>query len=142
MKDAYEKALDIIKGQNSGVMSYIAGDTPLARYMTFFNEGFSLYTLTSKQSGKIDDLEKNSNVHILIGQEGLFNQNFVDYSGKVSFSDNQSVINRLWSPSMNYLFTSKDDPDIIVLKIEPQTINLCSFKSKDIEEVDFTGGFK
>jgi general stress protein 26 len=36
--------------------------------MTFFNEELTLFTPTSA-NGKIDEIEKNPNVHILIGYE-------------------------------------------------------------------------
>ena len=51
MADIRETALDVIEKDNIGVMSTVTPDNkPQARYMTFYNERFILYTLTDKRT--------------------------------------------------------------------------------------------
>lgn len=74
MADEREKALKIIEKNNIGTLSTISGNKPVSRYMTFFNEGFILYTLTDKRTDKVEDLEENPNAFILLGYDiGLLN---------------------------------------------------------------------
>ena len=58
MADARDKALKIIEKDNIGVMATVSGNKPVARYMTFYNEGFTLYTITDKRTSKVEDIEE------------------------------------------------------------------------------------
>jgi len=46
-------------------MSTVSGGKLVSRYLTFFNEGFILYTLTNKRTDKVKELEKNPYTFIL-----------------------------------------------------------------------------
>ena len=61
--------------------------------MTFFNDEFTLYTATSKQTQKVDELEANPHTHILIGYDGGgFGDEFLEIEGTVTISDDESVL--------------------------------------------------
>lgn len=139
MADAREEALKVIEKNNIGVLSTISGDKPVSRYMTFFNEGFMLYTLTDKRTEKVEDIEQNPNTFILLGyEEGLLNKNFVEIEGKVSTTEDQSLIDHLWSSYMNLIFDGKDDPNILILKITPEKVSLRGTKNNEVTAVDLT----
>ncbi|SFH63967.1 pyridoxamine 5'-phosphate oxidase family protein [Pisciglobus halotolerans] len=139
MADAREEALKVIEKNNIGVLSTISGDKPVSRYMTFFNEGFMLYTLTDKRTEKVEDIEQNPNTFILLGyEEGLLNKNFVEIEGKVSTTEDQSLIDHLWSSYMNLIFDGKDDPNILILEIKPEKVSLRGTKNNEVTAVDLT----
>ncbi|WP_035051315.1 pyridoxamine 5'-phosphate oxidase family protein [Carnobacterium pleistocenium] len=137
MADERDKALKIIEKNTVGTMSTVSVDKPVSRYMYFFNEGFILYTLTDKRTHKVEDLEKNPNVFILLGYDtGLLNNKYVEIAGQVSITDDQSLIEHLWSPYMNAIFDGKDDPNIVVLKILPDTVTLKGTKDSEMISID------
>lgn len=139
MADARDKALKVIEKDNIGVMATVSDNMPVARYMTFYNEGFTLYTITDKRTSKVEDIEANPNAFILLGyEEGLLNKNFVEIEAKVSMTDNQSLIDHLWSSYMNAIFDGKDDPNILILKLTPEKVSLRGTKNTEIEAIDLT----
>ncbi len=137
MADVRDKALKVIEKDEVGVLATISGDKPVARYMTFYNEGFILYTLTDKRTDKVEDIEANPHVFILLGyEEGLLNKNFVEIEAKASVTDNQDLIEHLWSAPMNAIFDGKDDPNILVVKLEPEKVSLRGTKNAEVESID------
>ena len=139
MADARDKALKVIEKDNIGVMATVSDNKPVARYMTFYNEGFILYTITDKRTSKVEDIEANPNAFVLLGyEEGLLNKNFVEIEAKVSMTDNQSLIDHLWSSYMNTIFDGKDDPNILILKLTPEKVSLRGTKNTEVESIDLT----
>ncbi|GAA0363257.1 pyridoxamine 5'-phosphate oxidase family protein [Alkalibacterium iburiense] len=139
MADARGKALKIIEKDNIGVMATVSATKPVARYMTFYNEGFILYTITDKRTSKVEDIEANPNAFVLLGyEEGLLNKNFVEIEAKVSMTDDQSLIDHLWSSYMNAIFDGKDDPNILILKLTPEKVSLRGTKNTEVESIDLT----
>ena len=137
MADERDKALKIIEKNKIGTMSTVSENKPVSRYMTFFNEGFILYTLTDKRTDKVEDLEKNPHTFILLGYDtGLLNNKYVEIAGQVSITEDQSLIEHLWSPYINAIFYGKYDPNITVLKIQPDTVTLRGTKDSEIISVD------
>lgn len=133
MADERDKALKIIEKNKIGTMSTVSENKPVSRYMTFFNEGFILYTLTDKRTDKVEDLEENPYTFILLGYDtGLLNNKYVEIAGQVSITEDQSLIEHLWSPYMNAIFDGKDDPNITVLKIQPDTVTLRGTDRKSV----------
>lgn len=140
MADIRDTALKVIEKDNIGVMATVSADNkPHARYMTFFNEGFILYTITDKRTAKVDEIEANPNVYILLGyEEGLFNKNFVEIEAEVSLSEDDSLIEHLWNPAMNAIFEGEDDPNILILKLTPKRVYLRGTKNQEVEEINLT----
>ncbi|QQP69962.1 pyridoxamine 5'-phosphate oxidase family protein [Carnobacterium sp. CS13] len=139
MADAREKALKIISKNNIGTMSTISDNKPVSRYMTFFNEGFVLYTLTDKRTEKVEDLKENPNTFVLLGYDtGLLHNQYVEIEGKTSLTDDQSLIEHLWSPYMNLIFDGKDDPSILILQIQPETVSLKGTKDAEVISIDLS----
>lgn len=137
MADERDKALKIIEKNKIGTMSTVSDDKPVSRYMTFFNEGFILHTITDKRTHKVDDLETNPHVFILLGYDtGLLNKNYVEITGQATITEDQALIEHLWSPYMNLIFDGKDDPNIVVLKIQPDTVTLRGTKDTEVISID------
>ncbi|SOC44818.1 pyridoxamine 5'-phosphate oxidase family protein [Salinicoccus kekensis] len=136
-----EEIENILEVSRVGVMSTISGDKPNSRYMIFYNDGHTLYTKTSKDTLKVDEIEKNPNTHVLLGYEETSNDSFLEVDGKVSIVEDQETLDDLWKNQDKTYFDSKDDPDFIVLKIEPESIKVMNDKENldtPAETVDFT----
>ncbi|MEG0552996.1 MAG: pyridoxamine 5'-phosphate oxidase family protein [Carnobacterium sp.] len=139
MADEREKALKIISKNKIGVLSTVAGNKPKSYYMTFFNEGFILYTLTDKRTGKVEEIEDNHNAFVLLGyEEGLLNKEYVEIEGELTLTEDQSLIEHLWSPYMNIIFDGKEDPNIIVLQLKPETVKLRGTKHDEVISINLS----
>ena len=139
MADEREKALKIISKNKIGVLSTVAGNKPKSYYMTFFNEGFILYTLTDKRTGKVEEIKENPNAFVLLGyEEGLLNKDYVEIEGELTLTEDQSLIEHLWSPYMNLIFDSKEDPNIIVLQLKPETVRLRGTKNDEFISINLS----
>ncbi|PRS29501.1 general stress protein [Bacillus pumilus] len=118
-----QKVLNLLDEQKVGTLATVEQDKPHTRYMTFFHEGLTLYTPTSKETHKAEEIEKNPNVHILIGYSGEgFGDTYVEIAGTATLTDDPELIDRLWSEEMEKWFKGKDDPNLVILKIDPTSI--------------------
>ncbi|MBU8608741.1 pyridoxamine 5'-phosphate oxidase family protein [Bacillus pumilus] len=118
-----QKVLNLLGEQKVGTLATVEQDKPHTRYMTFFHEGLTLYTPTSKETHKADEIEKNPNVHILIGYSGEgFGDTYAEIAGTATLTDDPELIDRLWSEEMEKWFKGKDDPNLVILKIDATSI--------------------
>ncbi|MDV6377046.1 pyridoxamine 5'-phosphate oxidase family protein [Sporosarcina sp. GW1-11] len=121
-KETVQKILD---ESFIGTMATVDDNKPYSRYMTFMNDGLTLYTATNKKTEKVDELKDNPHTHILLGYEGEgFGDAYVEYSGSVSISSDEGLKKKLWNDQMKHWFDGPEDPNLVILKIEPQAIRL------------------
>ena len=64
------KVLDILDHHKVGSLATVESGKPHSRYMTFFHDGLTLYTPTSDETHKAEEIENNPNVHVLLGYNG------------------------------------------------------------------------
>lgn len=132
-KDTVKKILD---ESMVGTMATVDSNKPYSRYMTFMNEDLTLYTATNKKTDKVDELQDNPYTHILIGYDGEgFGDAYVEYSGKVSISSDKKLKENIWNDHMKLWFDGPDDPDLVILKIEPEAIRLMNKKGEPPQDV-------
>ncbi|KUF26779.1 pyridoxamine 5'-phosphate oxidase family protein [Bacillus safensis] len=131
-----QKVLNLLDEQKVGTLATVEQDKPHTRYMTFFHEGLTLYTPTSKETHKADEIEKNPNVHILIGYSGEgFGDTYAEIAGTATLTDDPELIDRLWSDEMEKWFKGKDDPNLVILKIDPTSIRYMNEGSRTPAEL-------
>ncbi|MBL3644866.1 pyridoxamine 5'-phosphate oxidase family protein [Peribacillus frigoritolerans] len=131
-----EKVLNIIRDHKIGVLSSVENNKPHSRYMTFFNDDLTLYTPTSGKTEKIDEIEKNPNVHILIGydNEGL-GDSYLEISGTSKINDSQDLKDKLWNESFEQWFEGPKDPNYLILQIKPESIRLMNNNGEPPQEL-------
>ncbi|VEF48937.1 putative general stress protein 26 [Bacillus freudenreichii] len=135
-KQAKEAALEILNDSRVGTMATVKSNKPHSRYMTFFNDEFTLYTPTSKNTHKVDDIESNPNTHIILGYEGEgFGDEYLEIEGKVS--EAEGMKEDMWREEFSSYFDGPDDPDYMLLKIEPEQIRVMNKNGTDPQIVDF-----
>ncbi|RHW38527.1 general stress protein [Lysinibacillus yapensis] len=131
-------AAKILDDHMVGTMATIEGDKPHSRYMTFFNDEFTLYTVTADDTHKVEELSKNPYTHILIGYEGKgIGDEFLEIEGKVVISSDDSMREKVWNKVLEGWFSGPDDPNMVVLKVTPSQIRLMNSKDQDPQIVDF-----
>ncbi|MGJ9459111.1 pyridoxamine 5'-phosphate oxidase family protein [Oceanobacillus sp. CF4.6] len=134
IKSTVEK---IFKESPVGTMATVKGNKPHSRYMMFFHRDLKLYTATNKDTDKTDEIEENPFTHILIGYEGGgFGDQYVEYQGKVSFNDSEELKKELWNDDMKLYFKGPDDPEYLIMEIEPLQVRLMNKKGEPPEELD------
>ncbi|MCW4643609.1 pyridoxamine 5'-phosphate oxidase family protein [Bacillus safensis] len=131
-----QKVLNLLDEQKVGTLATVEQDKPHTRYMTFFHEDLTLYTPTSKETHKAEEIEKNPNVHILIGYSGEgFGDTYAEIAGTATLTDDPELIDRLWSDEMEKWFKGKEDPNLVILKIEPTSIRYMNEGSRTPAEL-------
>ena len=136
--NAKKSALKILKESYVGTMATIQENKPHTRYMTFFNDEFILYTVTSKQTEKVDELEANPHTHILIGYEGEgFGDDFLEIQGTVTISSDETMKEKVWNKMLKPWFSGPEDPNLVVLKVTPETIRLMNKKGEEPQVIEF-----
>ncbi|MBW0257265.1 pyridoxamine 5'-phosphate oxidase family protein [Bacillus safensis] len=131
-----QKVLNLLDEQKVGTLATVEQDKPHTRYMTFFHEGLTLYTPTSKETHKAEEIEKNPKVHILIGYSGEgFGDTYAEIAGTATLTDDPELIDRLWSDEMEKWFKGKEDPNLVILKIEPTSIRYMNEGSRTPAEL-------
>lgn len=126
-----DQILHILSESRIGTMATVSRSKPHSRYMTFFNDGLTLYTVTSRETHKAEELDQNPYTHILIGYDGKgFGDTYAEIEGKVSQSDSDEWRQKVWNDSLEPWFTGPDDPDLLVLKVSPLHIRLMNKKGE------------
>ncbi|RLJ90976.1 pyridoxamine 5'-phosphate oxidase family protein [Planococcus citreus] len=132
-----QQALKILEDSMIGTLATIKDNKPHSRYMTFFNDEFTLYTATSKQTQKVDELEKNPNAHILLGYEGEgVGDSFLEIEGQMSLRDDRELIDKVWNEHLTGWFDGPEDPNLIILAIMPTRVRLMNRKGKDPQTIE------
>ncbi|MER2108428.1 MAG: pyridoxamine 5'-phosphate oxidase family protein [Solibacillus sp.] len=123
METLKERVLDIINSSKVGSMATLHGDKPYARYMTFTNEEFVLYTTTTEDSQKVQDLEGNPYTHILLGYTNdSMDAPYVEIVAKLSEIKDDTLKLKITNFFID-VFKS-DASNMITLQLEPISIKL------------------
>ncbi len=99
--------------------------------MVFYNDGHILYTKTSIESKKIDEFKDNPKAHVLIGYNETNNRSFLEIDATVEILKDQETIDWIWDKQDKSFFDSKDDPNLCVIKIIPNSIKIMNDKKLD-----------
>ncbi|QTM98005.1 general stress protein [Sediminibacillus dalangtanensis] len=124
-----DKVVSILDSNLIGTMATVKDDKPFSRYMTFFNEEFTLYTATDKDTHKVEDIDKNNRVHILLGYKGEgLEDAYLEIEGTAAIKESNDIKKKIWNDKLEAWFEGPDDPDYIVLEIKPSEIRLMNTK--------------
>ncbi|QED49377.1 pyridoxamine 5'-phosphate oxidase family protein [Cytobacillus dafuensis] len=119
------EAIKIISNHRTGVLSTVENNKPHSRYMTFYNNDLILYSPTKMDTEKIDDIEKNPFVSVLLGYEGQGkSDSYVEIAGTCQMNTSQELKKQLWDESFNSWFVGPEDPNYIFLEIHPEIIRI------------------
>ncbi|WP_369901195.1 pyridoxamine 5'-phosphate oxidase family protein [Bacillus manliponensis] len=118
-----EKIMSIIQNDKTGVLATIRDNKPHSSFMIFFHEDFVLYVATDRQSKKIADIEKNPNVHILLGKKSKnFDESYIEVEGTASIEEDATLKNKFWNNGLKRWLLGPEDPNYVLIKINPDTI--------------------
>lgn len=135
-QDVKEHILKILSNSKTGVLSSVENNKPHSRYMTFYNEDFTLYTPTNLDTEKVEEIEKNPAVSVLLGYEGQgLNDCYVEIAGTSKVNDSQEIKKQLWDDSFQQWFQGPEDPNYAFLQIQPETIRVLNNHGQPPQEL-------
>lgn len=119
--DPIAKLRELLKDIKFAMLTTSGGNDKLVtRPMTTRDVEFDgdVWFFTDDRTGKILDIERNPNVNLAyFGDKNVQ----VSLSGRASVVRDRAKIDALWSPADNAYFEDKDDPHIVLLKVEVES---------------------
>ena len=88
-------------------------------------------TKTNIHSAKVKEIKDNPAAYVLLGYNDTTNRSFVEMEATIEIVTEQEVIDWLWETQDKSFFSSKEDPELCVLRVVPQSIKLMNDKSLD-----------
>ncbi|AGX03532.1 MULTISPECIES: pyridoxamine 5'-phosphate oxidase family protein [Bacillaceae] len=135
--DVKEKVLKILEDNKIGTLATVKSNKPHTRYMTFFNDELKLYTATSKETDKTEEIEENPNVHILIGYDGEgLGDAYLEIEGRASVNASEELKEKVWNDHLKPWFDGPNDPNYIVLEIQPTDVRVMNSKDSSFEALE------
>ncbi|HFF0459342.1 TPA: AraC family transcriptional regulator Rsp [Staphylococcus aureus] len=86
---------------------------------------------TNIHSAKVKKIKENPAAYVLLGYNDTTNRSFVEMEATIEVVTDQKVIDWLWETQDKSFFSSKEDPELCVLRVVPQSIKLMNDKSLD-----------
>ncbi|CDR25360.1 pyridoxamine 5'-phosphate oxidase family protein [Staphylococcus schweitzeri] len=120
---------EVLSTSKVGVLSTAFNNKPNSRYMVFYNDGLTLYTKTNIHSAKVKEIKENPSAYVLLGYNDTTNRSFVEMEATIEVVTDQKVVDWLWETQDKSFFSSKDDPELCVLQVIPQSVKLMNDKS-------------
>jgi general stress protein 26 len=123
--------LDVLEKRQTGVLASVKQNKPHSRYMTFYHDGFTFYTPTSIETHKAEEIQDNPNVHLLVGYDGEgYGDPYLEVEGTATIEDDSVLKEKFWSEQMSHYFDGPNDPNYILLKVNPSLIRLMNSEEK------------
>jgi general stress protein 26 len=140
-EDQTEKLWALIKDVREGML---VTKVPFlrARPMGIVQKDFdgTLWFFTSRSSEKVSELEQDNEVCVTFANPG--EMDYVSMTGSVSVSKDRQKIEELWNvPTAAFFPEGKDDPDLVLLKIDVERAEYWDSKSsKMVQLYEFIKG--
>lgn len=135
-QDLKEQVVNIISNHRTGVLSSVENNKPHSRYMTFYHDDLTLYTPTQMDTEKIEEIQKNPAVSVLLGYEVKGQSDaYVEVSGTSTINDSPILKKQFWDESFNQWFDGPEDPNYVFLEIQPETVRLLNIHGEQPQEL-------
>jgi general stress protein 26 len=120
--DARAAISDIVHGARTALLTTVGPDGELhARPLAVQDKAFcgSLRFLVQADSEKVEDIARNPHVNVAIESQG----GYLSIAGTATVTQDDSVIDELWSPFAEAWFPDgRDDPSIRLLTVEGDSV--------------------
>ncbi|MDF2961374.1 MAG: ral stress protein [Paenibacillus sp.] len=121
-KQLEERIVEVLGKNKVCSFATIEGNKPKVRYMALFHEGMTIYLATNRQTHKVEELEHNPNVHILLGYEGSWSAEFLQIQGTGRVTKDEMLRKKVWREEFKMWFKGPDDPNYVILEITPEQV--------------------
>ncbi len=100
----------------------VEGDRPKVRYMAIAHEGLKLYLASDRKTHKVEELQNNKNVYLLLGYNGQQPSEVIEIEGTCTLSSDESLRRQVWREALKPWLSGPEDPDYVVLEVTPARI--------------------
>jgi general stress protein 26 len=122
--DLKDKILDVLDDHAVCILSTAVENKPFSYFMILFHEGYDLYFLSVKNADKIDKINMNKDVFVLIGKGRMpYGSETLEYSGEAEIVPFNG---EFWDSQLNQWLGSMDNENIVMIKVKPKKIILYS----------------
>lgn len=123
-----QKILDVLENYPVGSVATIRDGKPWVRYMSMkFRDDLTLYSATFATSRKIEQIEKNRNVHVTFGADPKnWEQPYVQIEGTAEVLTDLETKKWCWHDILAQFFSGPEDPGFVVLKVTPSLVEYMS----------------
>ena len=136
-QDLKKQVLNVISNHRTGVLSSVENNKPHSRYMTFYNEDLTLYTPTQKDTEKVEEINRNPHVSVLLGYEKKGqSDSYIELAGTSTINDSEDLKSQFWDESFKQWFDSPEDPNYVLLQIQPETIRILNTQGEPPQELN------
>ncbi|AZV42749.1 pyridoxamine 5'-phosphate oxidase family protein [Peribacillus asahii] len=136
-QDLKKEVVEILSNHRTGVLSSVENNKPHSRYMTFYNEDLTLFTPTKADTEKIEEIEKNPAVSVLLGYEDKGQSDtYVEIAGTSTINNSEQLKKQFWDESFNKWFEGPEDPNYVFLQIQPETVRILNNQGEPPQELN------
>lgn len=138
MSDVKQKVLHMLEKHTVGTLATISNGKPFSRFMLFFHEDVTLYAVSNKNTHKVEDVESNPAVHILLGLDAKnYSQPYCEFEARATVEDSPELRERFWDDTLKEWMSGPNDPDYVLLKFTPTRIRYFDKAGGTPEELTF-----
>ncbi|WP_097038033.1 pyridoxamine 5'-phosphate oxidase family protein [Salinicoccus kekensis] len=136
-----KKVERIFETPKVGIMSTAYGNKPYSRYVTFYNDGWNLYTEVTAESVDSDEIKDNNLSYIILGYDEEADSSYVEMLARTEVVMDQPTVDWLWDQQDDHDIEALENQVMVVLKFIPKEIKLMNANDEiDVPEVlDFAG---
>lgn len=100
----------------------VEGNRPKIRYMAVFHDEMNIYLATDRKTHKVEELQHNPNISLLLGYEAGTPPQVVELEGTASITKDDNLRRKLWNKELSKWFEGPEDPNYVILDIQPSEI--------------------
>lgn len=129
MSDLKQRILDIVhRPQLASLATLTEMGNPWVRYVVTVGDGdLVLRCATFKKSRKVEQIEKNPDVHLTCGVNNLTEMvPYLQIQGQAEITDDHDERHNFWNDMLEPIFEGPDDPNFAVVVIKPYRIEYCT----------------
>ncbi|MGX4583429.1 pyridoxamine 5'-phosphate oxidase family protein [Paenibacillus chitinolyticus] len=108
----------------------VENEKPRVRYMALFHDELTIYLATNRKTDKVEEIQDNPHVHILVGFDGKPSSDILQIEATGSVSTDESLREKVWRDDFKEWLDGPHDPEYVILKIVPSRIEYYSGKSE------------
>ncbi|MFC1698884.1 pyridoxamine 5'-phosphate oxidase family protein [Candidatus Omnitrophota bacterium] len=122
------KIIKVIKEYPIGSVATIKDGKPWARYMAMQPENdLTLYTTAFVSSRKISQIKKDNNVHVAFGADSKnWELPYINVEATAEILTDLETKKKCWCDMLSQFFKGPEDPNYVVVKITPSSIEYMS----------------
>jgi len=122
------KIVDVLKRSVLAAVATVKDGKPRVRYMVVMQgSGLSLWTTTFTQSRKIQEIQNNKNIDLIIGgDEKNFRAPYLNVRATAEVSTDIETKKKYWNDMLKSYYSGPEDPHLAIILISPQVIEYMS----------------